>query len=105
VKIEGLIFAFGAAFYGLLTVVYVFMTREIIGTTVLLLTSLLAALIGFYVLYTAKRVGSRPEDRNDAEIDEAGPTTAASAPTRGGRCRSPWARWSRRWAWSSRSGC
>ncbi len=40
---------------------------------VLLLTSLLAALIGLYVLYTAKRVGSRPEDRNDAEIDEADP--------------------------------
>ena len=72
-KIEGWIFGIGTAFYALVTVVYFFITREIVGTTVLLLTSLLAGLIGFYILYTAKRVGPRPEDREDAEIDEADP--------------------------------
>ena len=72
-KIEGTLFAIGTAFYGLVTAVYFFMTREIVGTTVLLLTTLLAGLIGFYILYTAKRVGSRPEDREDADIDEADP--------------------------------
>ena len=72
-KVEGLIFAIGAAFYAAVTVAYFFITREIVGTTVLLLTTLLAGLIGFYILYTAKRVGSRPEDREDADIDEADP--------------------------------
>jgi len=73
VKIEGLIFAIGTAFYALVTVAYFSITHEIVGTTVLLLTTLLAGLIGFYILYTAKRVGSRPEDRDDADIDEADP--------------------------------
>ena len=33
----------------------------------------LALLVAFYVLYTAKRVFPRPEDRLDGEIDEADP--------------------------------
>ena len=37
------------------------------------MTGALAFLVAFYVLYTAKRVYPRPEDRLDAEIDEADP--------------------------------
>jgi hypothetical protein len=79
VKIEGGMFAGGAIFYLVVTLAYAYVTNvtqggvEVVGTTVLLLTALLAAIIGFYVLYTAKRVGIRPEDRFDAEIDEADP--------------------------------
>ena len=64
-KIEGFLFAGGAAFYGLLAVVYWFITEEVVGTTALALTGGLAFLIGFYVLlaitigafYVGVRVG------------------------------------------------
>ena len=43
------------------------------GTTALALSGGLAVIVGFYVLFTAKRVYPRPEDREDGEIDEADP--------------------------------
>jgi len=73
VKVEGMLFALGAAFYTVVTLAYWFITHEIVGTTALTLTAALALLIGFYMLYTGSRVGVRPEDRNDGEIDEADP--------------------------------
>jgi hypothetical protein len=39
-----------------------------------------ALIIGFYVLFTGKRVGARPEDRLDAEIDEADPNYGFFSP-------------------------
>jgi hypothetical protein len=73
VKIEGRIFAFGAAFFVALSAVYWYLSRDPIGTTALALCGGLAFLVGFYVLFTAKRVFPRPEDRADADIDEADP--------------------------------
>ena len=70
-KVEGWLFAAGAFLYGLIAIVYWFMTEEVVGTTVLALSGGLAFLVGFYVLFTGRRVGPRPEDRLDAEIDEA----------------------------------
>ncbi|CAB4908957.1 unannotated protein [freshwater metagenome] len=37
------------------------------------MSGMLAALVAFYVLYTSKRVWPRPEDRLDANIEEADP--------------------------------
>jgi len=73
VKIEGRIFALGAVFFVLVAAIYWYFARDPIGTTALALCGGLAFLVGFYVLYTAKRVYPRPEDREDAEIDEADP--------------------------------
>jgi hypothetical protein len=73
VKIEGRIFALGAIFFILVSGTYWYLSRDPIGTTALALSGGLAFLVGFYVLYTAKRVYPRPEDRLDAEIDEADP--------------------------------
>ena len=70
-KIEGWLFAGASAFYAIVAVVYWYLTYEEIGTTVLALTGGLAFLIGFYVLFTGKRVGPRPEDRLDATQEEA----------------------------------
>jgi hypothetical protein len=70
-KTGGLLFACGTAFYALVTVVYWFMSREPIGTTALALTGGLAFLIGFYALFTARRVGALPEDNEFAEITDA----------------------------------
>ncbi len=72
-KIEGLLFAMGAVFYAGVAAIYWYFSRDQIGTTALALTGALAFLVAFYSLYTAKRVYPRPEDRLDAEVDEADP--------------------------------
>lgn len=72
-KIEGLLFAGGAAFYAVIATVYWVITKEIVGSTALALTGALAFLVGFYVLYTSRRVGVRPEDDPHAEIEDADP--------------------------------
>ena len=72
-KTEGKIFAFGAVFFVAVAIIYWYFARDPIGTTALALCGGLAFLVGFYVLYTSKRVYPRPEDRGDAEIDEADP--------------------------------
>ena len=72
-RIEGGLFGLGFVFYTLLAGVYWYFSRDEIGTTALALTGGMAFLISFYALYTSKRVYPRPEDRIDAEIDEADP--------------------------------
>ena len=72
-KIEGWLFGAGFIFYAVIAGVYWYLSRDEIGTTALVMTGALAFLVAFYVLYTAKRVYPRPEDRADAEIDEADP--------------------------------
>ncbi len=70
-KIEGGLFIGGAVFYAVIAWIYSAMSGDVIGTTVLTLTGGLAVIIGFYVLATGKRIGQRPEDRLDADIEEA----------------------------------
>ncbi len=72
-RAEGLLFAGGAAFYGVVASVYWFMTGEVVGATALALTGGLAFLIGFYVLFTSRRVGIRPEDDPHADVEDAEP--------------------------------
>jgi hypothetical protein len=63
----------GFIFYAFLAGIYWYFSRDEVGTTALALTGALAFLISFYALYTSKRVYPRPEDRLDAEVDEADP--------------------------------
>jgi hypothetical protein len=79
-KIEGGLFLGGAVFYTILGVIYSVVSGDVIGTTVLALMGAFALIIGFYVLFTGKRVGARPEDRLDAEIDEADPNYGFFSP-------------------------
>lgn len=72
-KVEGWTFILGFVFYLLVGGAYWYFSRDEVGTTLLVLTGALAFLVAFYTLYTAKRVYPRPEDRLDAEIDEADP--------------------------------
>ena len=69
-KVEGRIFASLAAFFVLVAAVYGWLSREVIGTTALILSGALALAIGFYSLRLSARLGPRPEDRPDAEISE-----------------------------------
>jgi hypothetical protein len=73
VKLSGYLFAGGAVFYGLLAVIYWFITEELVGATALALTGGLAFLVGFYVLYTHRRIGTLPEDTPDANIEDVDP--------------------------------
>jgi len=73
VKVEGRIFGLGAIFLVLIAGIYWYVSYDPIGTTALAMSGGLTLLIAFYTLYTAKRVYPRPEDRGDAEIDEADP--------------------------------
>lgn len=80
-KLEGLLFGIGTVFFGVVAIVYWYMSGEIIGTTALAVTGCMSFLISFYMLYAARRVGYRPEDRRDGEIDEADPDYGFFSPT------------------------
>lgn len=69
-KVEGYLFAFLAVFFVPVTIVYWLLSGDPTGTTCLALTIGLAFMIGYYLLFTARRMEARPEDRPDAEISE-----------------------------------
>lgn len=70
-KVTGLFFSWSAVLYYVIATIYWVVSRDQIGTTALALTGGLATIVGFYMIYTARRVGSLPEDRPNAEIHEA----------------------------------
>ena len=69
-KIEGYVFAFIAAFLVPVTVVYWVLSQDPTGTTCLALSIGLTFMVGYYLLFTARRMEARPEDRPDADISE-----------------------------------
>jgi hypothetical protein len=69
-KVEGLLFAFLSAFLTTTTLVYWLLSRDPTGTTALGLSGGLAFIIAYYLMFTARRMEARPEDRGDAEIAE-----------------------------------
>ena len=69
-KIEGYLFAFLAVFLVPVTVVYWVLSEDPTGTTCLALSIGLTFMVGYYLLFTARRMEARPEDRPDAEISE-----------------------------------
>ncbi len=70
-KIEGYLFGCIALFLVPVTVVYWLLSEDPAGTTLLALSIGLAFMVGYYLLFTARRLDARPEDRPDAEISEA----------------------------------
>ena len=72
-KVEALIFNGIAVFCAIAAIVYGFWAREPIGTTALVLSGGLTALIGGFFWFVSRRIDARPEDRKDADIaDGAG---------------------------------
>jgi hypothetical protein len=72
-RMEAWIFVMSTAFFTLVTPAYWLITGDPTGTTALVMTTLLAALIAFYLGFHARRMDARPEDRQDGEIaDGAG---------------------------------
>ena len=69
-KVEGYLFLGCAFFFGASDIVYWYFSKDPTGTTALALAVLLAALIGYYTLFTGRRLPERPEDSPEGEIDE-----------------------------------
>jgi hypothetical protein len=69
-KVEGWLFAAGFIFFSISAVIYGLLAEEPVGTVALAFTAGLAFLIGYYMLFTARRIDPRPEDSLTAEIDE-----------------------------------
>ena len=72
-KVEGRIFAGIAVFFVVVAAVYGVLSREVIGTTALILSAGLSTHVAVYLLFTSTRIDPRPEDNDAAEIaDGAG---------------------------------
>ena len=72
-KVEGWLFAAGFFFFAISAVIYGVLAEEPVGTVALAFTAGLAFLVGYYLLFTARRIDPRPEDSKTAEIvDGAG---------------------------------
>jgi hypothetical protein len=69
-KVEGWLFAAGFFFFAISAVIYGVLSEEPVGTVALAFTAGLAFLIGYYLLFTARRIDPRPEDSKTAEIVE-----------------------------------
>ncbi|MGH3275797.1 MAG: cytochrome c oxidase subunit 4 [Streptosporangiaceae bacterium] len=67
-KVEAYLFLGCAAFFGAADLVYWDLSHDPTGTTALALSVCLAFLIGFYVLFTGRRLPDRPEDNPRGEI-------------------------------------
>jgi cytochrome c oxidase subunit IV len=69
-KVEGYLFVGCAIFFTGADIVYWHFSKDPTGTTALALAVCLAFLIGFYVLFTGRRLPLRPEDNPEGEVDE-----------------------------------
>jgi cytochrome c oxidase subunit IV len=69
-RVEGWLFLGCGVFLGGADIVYWYVSKEPTGTTALALAVGLSLLIGFYVLFTGRRLPRRPEDNNEGEIAE-----------------------------------
>ena len=69
-KIEAGLFLLVAALFAATDIGYWYFSHDFTGTTVLGITVGMAFLIGFYMLFTGRRIGPRPEDEEEAEIAE-----------------------------------
>lgn len=69
-KIESLILLGVGAFFAVVGLIYWFVSYEPTGTMLLVGTALLGVLPGGYYFFWYRRMGPRPEDRDDATMEE-----------------------------------
>jgi hypothetical protein len=73
VKVEAWIFGITTAFFVVVSPAYWLIAGDWTGTSALVMTTLLAAMVTLYLGFHAAKMEPRPEDRKDAEIaDGAG---------------------------------
>lgn len=71
-KGEAWLFTHTALFFGATTLVYGWFSREPAGSAALCVSFLMTSLVAAYLWRQYGRGGARPEDRTDAEVQEAG---------------------------------
>jgi hypothetical protein len=64
------LFAGLALFYFIVGIIYWQVGGEAVGITAIPLSGGLAALVGYYLWFTNRRLGVQPEDKLDGEIEE-----------------------------------
>ena len=69
-KTEAWIFAITTSFFLVVSPAYWLIAGDWTGTSALVMTTLLAAMVTLYLGFHATKMEPRPEDRNDAEIAE-----------------------------------
>ena len=69
-RMEAWIFGMAGVFLLLVTPAYWFISEDPTGTSALVMTTLLALLVTFYLGFHASRMEPRPEDRMDGDIHE-----------------------------------
>ncbi|WP_066362371.1 cytochrome c oxidase subunit 4 [Herbidospora mongoliensis] len=69
-KVQGWMFILTGAFFAAADIVYWFWSKEVTGTTAMAISVGLALMIGYYLLFTARRIGDQPEDDKEAEISD-----------------------------------
>ena len=69
-KAEAWVFGFAGIFFGIVSPTYWFLSGDKTGTSALVMTTLLALLVTFYLGFHARRMDPRPEDRKEADIVE-----------------------------------
>jgi cytochrome c oxidase subunit IV len=69
-RVEGWLFLGCAIFFGVADVFYWALAKDPTGGTALALAVGLAFLIGFYILFTGRRLPRRPEDDIEGEIEQ-----------------------------------
>jgi hypothetical protein len=69
-RVEGWLFLGCAIFFGVADIFYWNLAHDPTGGTVLALAVGLSFLIGFYVLFTGRRLPKRPEDDVEGEIEQ-----------------------------------
>ena len=69
-KVEAWIFGSLAIFFGIVTPIYWFMSKDPTGTAALIMSFLLVLMIAAYLGLVARRIDPRPEDKKEGEIAE-----------------------------------
>jgi hypothetical protein len=69
-RVEGWLFLGCAIFFGIADIFYWNLSHDPTGSTALALSVALAFLIGFYLLFTGRRLPMRPEDDAQGEIEQ-----------------------------------
>src|SRR5437868_6259005 len=72
-KVQGWMFLLCGLFFAAVDLVYWFWSKEPVGTTAMAIAVGFAFMIGYYLMFTARRIGDQPEDNKNGEIsDNAG---------------------------------
>ena len=69
-RVEAWTIGIVAIFFGVVSPVYWLLTGDPTGTSALVMTTLLAALMGFFLAVVAKQLPDRPEDRQDGDVSD-----------------------------------